>query len=79
MKPMTMLALGAIGLLVLCVVMVLVDIYEKSEAKHPADPPAVEWKPLAAPPSAPAARAKHCSKGCPCGNSCIDCSKTCRH
>lgn len=19
-----------------------------------------------------------CSKGCPCGNSCIDCSKTCR-
>lgn len=27
---------------------------------------------------APAAPGPRCSRGCPCGNSCIDCSKTCR-
>jgi hypothetical protein len=26
----------------------------------------------------PSRAAPQCSKGCPCGNSCISCSKTCR-
>ncbi len=56
----------------------------------PAEAPVTETTPpprvKVVPPQKPVARprvqytapAKHCNRGCPCGNSCISCNKRCR-